>query len=130
MGEMPLASYPMQIVSADLIGPFVESPAGNSYVLTILDHFTGWAEAYPIAKKSNECVRNVFLNDFFPRHGFPEILLTDNGGEFIALDWRECLRNLSIDHRKITPYNPQCNGRSERFNRTLKELLAKFLSSL
>ena len=38
MGEMPLAAYPVQIVGADLIGPFVPSHNGNRYVLTLINH--------------------------------------------------------------------------------------------
>ena len=45
-GDMPIAVCPMQIVSMDIIGPLVESPTGNRYALTIIDHCSGWAEAY------------------------------------------------------------------------------------
>ena len=51
MGDMPLPASPMQIVALDLIGPFVASSNDNKYVLTVIDHCTGWAEAYPIPNK-------------------------------------------------------------------------------
>lgn len=54
MGEMPIPSGPGQLIVADLIGPMVESPQGNVYALTVVDHCSGWAEAFPIARKSNE----------------------------------------------------------------------------
>ena len=76
MGEMPLAAYPMQIVGADLIGPFVSSLNGNKYVLTIIDHFTGWAEAFPLKDKSNASVWQAWANHFLPRHGTPEVLIS------------------------------------------------------
>ena len=41
MGEMPIASYPIQIVAVDLIGPLVESLLGNKYILTTVDFCTG-----------------------------------------------------------------------------------------
>ena len=41
MGEMPLAQAPVQVIGADLIGPFVQSPEGTTYALTIIDHCTG-----------------------------------------------------------------------------------------
>ncbi len=40
MGGMPLASAPVQVVGADLIGPFVRSPEGNTYIPTTIDHCT------------------------------------------------------------------------------------------
>ena len=84
MGDMPLATYPMQMVGADLIGPFVSSSNGNKYVLTIIDHCTGWVEAFPLKDKSNETVWNAWANLFIPRHSVPEVLITDNGKEFCA----------------------------------------------
>ena len=124
MGEMPLAQYPMQIVGADLIGPFVPSLSGNKYVLTIIDHCTGWVEAFPLPNKSNESVWNAWATQFVPRHGVPELLITDNGQEFCAKAWVDYLKKLGVIHHRTSPVHPQSNGRVERFNRTLKEMLA------
>jgi len=129
MGEMPLATYPCQIIGMDLIGPFIESANGNKYVLTIVDHCTGWAEAYPIERKTNLCVWTMFSNHFLPAHGIPEVVITDQGQEFNALEFRNYLRDLGIDHRRTTPRHPQTNGRTERFNRTLKEMLARLVNN-
>lgn len=125
-GEMPLAVYPMQIVSMDLIGPLVETPQGHKYALTLIDHCTGWAEAYPLADKTNRCVWNAFSTQFISRHGVPEVLITDNGGEFIANAFTDYLVQLGIEHHRTTPAHPASNGRVERFNRTIKELLQRF----
>ena len=57
MGEMP--NYPMQIIGVDLIGPFVESHRGNKYALTIVDHYNGWGEAFPIPNKKSDCFKCI-----------------------------------------------------------------------
>ena len=129
MGTMPIANYPMQIIGMDLIGPFVTSPGGNKYVLTIIDHCTGWAEAYPIPDKTNRSVWTAFANQFLPRFGAPEILVSDNGQEFCATAWIRYLKDLGIEHHRTTPVHPQSNGKTERFNRTFKEMLAKFVNN-
>ena len=129
MGEMPLAQYPMQIVGADLIGLFVPSLYGNKYVLTIIDHCTGWVEAFPLPNKSNESVWNAWATQFVPRHGTPELLITDNGQEFCAKAWVNYLKKLGVIHHRTSPVHPQSNGRVERFNRTLKEMLAKTVNN-
>ena len=69
MGEMPLANYPMQI-GADLIGPFVNSTKDNRYVLTIIDHCTLWAEAYPLEEKGNKSVWQAWATSLLPNMGF------------------------------------------------------------
>ena len=129
MGDMPLATYPMQMVGADFIGPFVSSSNGNKYVLTIIDHCTGWVEAFPLKDKSNETVWNAWANLFIPRHSVPEVLITDNEKEFCAKAWTDYLKKLGVEHRRTTPVHPQSNGQVERFNRTLKEMLAKAVNN-
>ena len=34
--------YPLQVVAVDILGPLLESPAGNSYILVVGDYFTKW----------------------------------------------------------------------------------------
>ena len=124
MGEMPIATYPMQIIGADLIGLLPESVSGNRYVLTIIDHCTDWAEAYPIKNKNNQTIW-----EYIPRHGILEIVITDNGGEFTALEWDKYLWQIGVCHHRTAPKHPPSNGRCERFNRTLKELLQRLVNN-
>ena len=41
-------STPFEFVSMDICGPYPESANKNKYILVVTDHFTKWAEAYPI----------------------------------------------------------------------------------
>jgi hypothetical protein len=128
MGDMPMAVYAGQIVSADLTGPLALSNQGNRYILNILDHFSGWVESYCIPDKRNATIVEKFVVDYFPRAGWPEILLTDNGGEFCQFEWEQYLNTHGIDHRHTTPVHPQSNGKVERLNRTLKDILKKLIN--
>lgn len=129
MGEMPIATYPMQVIGMDLI-ELARSKEGYKYALTIIDHCTGWAEVYPLYNKTNESVWAAWSDQFLPRHGVPEVIITDNGQEFCAKDWEEYLKQLGVDHRHTTPIHPQSNGKTERFNRTFKQLLGKAVNNL
>ena len=129
MGTMPTPVSPMQMVSMDLIGPFVTSTLGNRYILTIICHCSGWAEAYPIPNKSNDSVWRMFANHFVPSHGTPEVILTDNAREFTAKIFTNALEKLGIEHRRCTPTHPNSNGKIERFNRTCKETLSRLIQN-
>ncbi|KAK6491014.1 hypothetical protein HHUSO_G5735 [Huso huso] len=69
------------MIGVDLIGPFQPSKGGNHYCLTATDFFMKWTEAIPIKDKSAACTASA-LAALFYRHGAPEIVLTDQGGEF------------------------------------------------
>ncbi|CAC5359574.1 unnamed protein product [Mytilus coruscus] len=55
----------------------------------------------------------------------PLELVSDNGGEFNSLLTKSLEAQYGYKHILITPYHPQSNGRSERFNQTLKSMLNK-----
>ena len=129
MGDMPLPPTPMQVVAVDLIGPFVASSHNNKYVFTVIDHCSGWAEAYPIPDKRSETIEHFFHNRFVASHGCPEIIISDNGAEFTAKHWTAYLQKMDIKHIRCTPQHPQSNGKIERFNRTFKEMLAKAVNN-
>ena len=120
-GEMPIPAYPMQMTGADLIGPFLPSPAGNRYVLTIIDHFTGWAEAIPLPDKTNVSVWHSFANRSFPIHVYPEMLCIDRGLEFGAQAWKKYLTDGGIDHRKTTNVIPSRTVRQNALTVHLKK---------
>ena len=129
MGDMPLPVSPMQIVALDLIGPFVASCNDNKYILNIIDHCTGWAEAYPIPDKRSQTIEHTFHNRFVATHGCPETIISDNGCEFTAKHWTAYLERMGIKHVRCTPQHPESNGKIERFNRTYKEMLAKAVNN-
>jgi putative transposase len=57
------------------------------------------------------------------REKFPGVtprIISDNGPQFIAKDFKEFIRICGMTHVKTSPYYPQSNGKIERFHRTLK----------
>src|SRR4029077_3693753 len=57
------------------------------------------------------------------REKFPGVtprIISDNGPQFLAKDFKEFIRICGMTHVKTSPYYPQSNGKIERFHRTLK----------
>jgi putative transposase len=57
------------------------------------------------------------------REKFPGVkprIISDNGPQFIAKDFKEFIRISGMTHVKTSPYYPQSNGKIERFHRTIK----------
>jgi putative transposase len=57
------------------------------------------------------------------REKFPGVtprIISDNGPQFIARDFKEFIRICGMTHVKTSPYYPQSNGKIERFHRTIK----------
>jgi putative transposase len=47
-------------------------------------------------------------------------VISDNGPQFIAKDFKEFIRLCGMTHVKTSPYYPQSNGKIERWHRSLK----------
>ena len=56
-------------------------PSGNKHTLTIIDHLTGWPEAFPIPDKSADTIVATLINHYLPVHMCPRYILSDNGTE-------------------------------------------------
>jgi putative transposase len=57
------------------------------------------------------------------REKFPGVtprIISDNGLQFVAKDFKEFIRICGMTHVRTSPYYPQSNGKIERFHRTLK----------
>src|SRR5262245_22689276 len=48
-------------------------------------------------------------------------IISDNGPQFIARDFKEFLRICGMTHARTSPYYPQSHGKIERWHRLLKE---------
>ena len=58
------------------------------------------------------------------RERFPGVtprIISDNGPQFIARDFKEFIRIAGMTHVRTSPYYPQSNGKIERWHRILKE---------
>ena len=116
--------YPMQLVAMDIIGPFPESPAGNTYILVVADYFTRWTEAYPIPNQEAATVASKLVDEFFFRFSPPEQLHSDQGRNFESEVISEVCKLLGVVKSRTTPYHTQSDCLVERFNRTLMDMLA------
>jgi putative transposase len=47
-------------------------------------------------------------------------IISDNGPQFIARDFKEFIRIVGITHVRTSPYYPQSNGKLERWNKSVK----------
>jgi len=114
-------------MSIDLTGPHCRTARGSVYILTCIDVFTKWTEAFPLPNKEAAVVARVLVEQVFCRFGVPIALLSDNGNEVDSSIMREICRLLDIDKLRTTFYKASTNAAIERFHRTLNSMLGKVI---
>lgn len=83
-------SKPFPYMGKDIVGPFPRDEKGRQYLLTCVDHLTGWVEAIPLASKKIVTVWDAFTTHIVACYGLPTSLVTDNCGEFTEkIGWKQ-----------------------------------------
>jgi hypothetical protein len=90
---------------------------GNNYIMVIIDHFTRWMELYALKRMEAIEVAEKSL-EFTCRHGSLLKILSDQGTNYQSELLNELYEILDIEKLRTTPYHPECDGLSERSNRT------------
>lgn len=92
------------------------------YLCAILDGATRYLVHWELRERMTSLDVETILQR--ARERVPEAtprIISDNGPQFIARDFREFVRIAGMTHVRTSPYYPQSNGKLERWNQTLKQ---------
>lgn len=126
--QSQLCGEPWERIGVDITGPHPRSRNGYIYILTAVDYFSKWAEAYPMRNQEAVTVANILVDKIIGHFGTPIQILTDRGANFQSILFKELCTKLDIDLLRTTAYKPSTNGLTERFHRTLNSMLGKVVN--
>lgn len=135
-GPVPKASAPLQPITVHrpfqmIAMDFLELPrsnCGNKYCLVVSDYYTRWPEAFALPDMQAATVARVLVDGIVCRHGVPDVIHSDRGGSFENAVIRQLCIMLGMQKVRTSPYHPESDGLVERLNRTLLQMLSKFVS--
>ena len=116
---------PFKCIGMDFV-EFNRSTSGNRYALVIQDYLTKWPEVYALPDRKAETVGRCLL-DLTKKHWVPTRIIHDRAAEFLAEVLQETATLLWVTHLPTSGGHPQTDSLVERFNRTLKQMLAKLV---
>ena len=91
------------------------------FCATILDGFSRKVIHWDIRPEMKELDIEAIVQ--YAKEQYPEArprIISDNGPQFIANDFKSFVRLSGMTHVRTSPYYPQSNGKIERYHRTLK----------
>ncbi|KAJ1207800.1 hypothetical protein NDU88_003190 [Pleurodeles waltl] len=117
--DMP--QKPWEVVAVEIVGP-VHGRGGTNYLIVLIDQFSGWAEIGMCGTTETKKIIE-FFKDIFGREGLPNMIVTDNGLQFVLREMKDFLEKCGVRHKRCSPYHPEGNGTVERFDRCVKECI-------
>lgn len=114
--EYPKA--PWERIHIDYAGP-----VADTMLLIVVDAYSKWLEVKPTTT-TTAAATIALMDDLFTAHGSPVTVVSDNGRQFVAEEFKEFLKGSGVKYHKLTaPYHPSTNGQAERYVQTVKDAL-------
>lgn len=115
----PKDTYQIDITE---IPDLLQSDDNCKYILTIIDHFSKFGNAYILSNKKADRILG-HVKEFIFTNGKCNKLHSDNGKEFCNSIFNKYCNDNGINHICGRPYHPQSQGCVESFNKEVKRLL-------
>ena len=97
--------------------------AGGSffYLITVLDGCSRYIVHHELRESMTELDVEIVCQAALEKHpGVQPRIISDNGPQFIANDFKAFVRHSGMTHVRTSPYYPQSNGKLERWHGSLK----------
>lgn len=110
----PHAHWHIDITYINLAGTFY-------YLCAVLDGYSRYIVHWEIREQMQEADIEIILQR--AREHVGEVsprIISDNGPQFIAKDFKEYIRLMGMTHVRTSPFYPQSNGKLERWHQSLK----------
>ena len=111
---LPHAHWHIDVSYLNLAGTFY-------YLCSVLDGFGRYIVHHEIREQMTEQDVEIVVQRAL--EAFPEAkprVISDNGPQFVAKDFKAFIRVKGMDHVRTSPYYPQSNGKLERWHKSLK----------
>jgi transposase InsO family protein len=91
------------------------------FIASLLDGYSRMVVHWEIGEKMEESDIEILIQRAREKYpGETPRIITDNGPQFIAKDFKTFVKLCGMTHVRTSPYYPQSNGKLERYHRTLK----------
>ena len=115
-------------IGIDLVFGLPESAEGYIGIMVITESLSKYPWAKPIRSKTAKEIAEV-LKEYICIFGAPKTIVSDNGTEFNNELVDTMLKNIGVEHRVTSSYNPRANGLTERTNQSIITALRKHVET-
>jgi hypothetical protein len=120
-------TWPLQRWGLDLLGPLLPAQGNLKYVVVVVEYFSKWIEAKPLATITSITVQKFFWQNIVCRFGVPKDITVDNGTQFDAEAFKEFCDQIGTKIHFASVRHPESNGLVERANGIIMTRIMKLI---
>lgn len=117
----PRATQPNERWHTDLMYLRIED--SWYFLVTVIDAFSRYVVHWDLLSTMTAADVTLVIQEAVERTGAQPQIVTDNGTQFTAADFKHLVRQFELEHVRIRTYHPESNGVVERFHRSTREAL-------
>ena len=99
-------------------------PMDGKMFLIVIDSHSKWIEVFAM-KSATSAATVRYLRQLIAQFGIPETIVSDNGTQFVAAEFKEFCQRNGIRHVQTAPYHAASNGLAERAVQLFKQAIRK-----
>ncbi|KAG3029210.1 hypothetical protein PC121_g16654 [Phytophthora cactorum] len=91
-------------------------------IWVVVDRLTKRCHFVPTTKKvTTEGVARLFIDHIWKLHGMPTNIVSDRDRKYVSKFWQHVFKSIGTKLSMTVAHRAQCDGQTERMNRTLEE---------
>ncbi|SJL16240.1 uncharacterized protein ARMOST_19760 [Armillaria ostoyae] len=123
-----IPTEPWTHISVDMITG-LPSSNGHDALLVIVDRFSKAIILVPCnIELSAEGWARILRNHVYARHGMPQVVISDQGPQFVSTFMKELYQMLDIKQNASTAFHPQTDRQTECVNQEVEKYLRIFIN--
>lgn len=95
------------------------------FLVSVLDAYSRYVVHWELLTSMRAADVRRVIQQALEQSGAKPQLISDNGSQFTASEFKQLVRLFEIEHIRIRTYHPESNGIIERFHRSTREELAE-----
>lgn len=93
------------------------------FLVTVLDAYSRYVVHWELLTTMMAADVRLVIQQALELTGATPRIVTDNGSQFTAAEFKDLVRRFALDHIRIRTYHPESNGLVERFHRSTRDAL-------
>lgn len=95
------------------------------FLVTVLDAYSRYVVHWELLTTMRASDVRLVVQQALEATGTTPRLVTDNGAQFTAAEFKDLVRRFALEHIRIRTYHPESNGLVERFHRSTRDALGE-----